>query len=84
MQAVSEGAVYLYVLWERAEDVVDLVLEAAREHLVRLVQHQRADVVRPCAGTQHTHECTMLYYLFPSQIDQRLNSYEFIFYNLTS
>ena len=31
---------------EVAEDVVDLVLEAARQHLVGLVQHEHLDVVR--------------------------------------
>ncbi len=32
---------------EMPEDIVDLILEAAGEHLVSLVQHKLLDLVRP-------------------------------------
>lgn len=39
---------------QQLEDVVDLVLETAREHLIGLIQHEHADVVRPqSAPPQH-------------------------------
>jgi hypothetical protein len=32
---------------EMPEDIVDLILEAAGEHLISLVQHKLLDLVRP-------------------------------------
>lgn len=36
----------LDVFVESAENVVDLILEAARQHLIRLVQYKHLDVAR--------------------------------------
>jgi hypothetical protein len=40
---------YLHAGRQQLEDVIDLVLEAAREHFVGLVQHKHLDVV----GAEH-------------------------------
>ena len=38
---------HLNLLVEMAEDVIDLVLETTRQHLVSLVKHELLDVVGP-------------------------------------
>ena len=38
---------HLDILWQILEDVVDLILEASRQHLVGFVQHEHADLEGP-------------------------------------
>ena len=53
------GSAYLQLGRQQLEDVVDLILESTREHLIGLVQHEHPDGVCPQgATTQHVVDAT--------------------------
>jgi hypothetical protein len=50
----KQQATHLQLGWQQLEDVVNLVLEAAGEHLIGLVQHKHLDAVgAQAAAAQH-------------------------------
>ena len=49
-QGAGEGG-HLQVGGHQLEDVVDLVLEPARQHLIGLIQHEHLDPERPATRT---------------------------------
>ena len=45
MDALND-VLYLDVAWERSEDIVNLILETTRQHLVGLVKNEDLDIAR--------------------------------------
>lgn len=54
---VATSFTYLQLGWQQLEDVIDLVLETARKHLIGLIQHEHLDgVSTQAAATQHVED----------------------------